>query len=325
MPSNTRASSQAMASKSSFKDLIDKIGRTKIDCEIKEILKLFVTILTTVQQERDTSVSTLTNKVTALESENKSLEEKIHSLNNEFSETISHMEGKIQSLEQMHKRSCETHRAEVQSLRSDIDGNEQYERKDTLIISGPDLPVASQTENSKIIVKNLLSEAGVTVNLNDISIAHRIGRKPIDPQVQDKRGLIFKLCRRDLVQTIFNACKRTKPSFFVNCSLTPTRNKIFYVLRQLKKKFPAILKGCRALNGDVVAFVAQARTDPVSSATQETEEGNGTQETEERTRGEGSDQGNRRNRKMVLNSREDLIKFVSDVLQTTTDEFDIKW
>ena len=52
---------------------MDKIGCTKIDCDIKEILKLFVTILTTVQQERDTSVSNLTNKVTALESENKSL------------------------------------------------------------------------------------------------------------------------------------------------------------------------------------------------------------------------------------------------------------
>ena len=43
-----------------------------------------------------------------------------------------------------------------------------------------------QTENSKIIVKNLLREASVTVDLNDISIAYRIGRKPTDAQVQDK-------------------------------------------------------------------------------------------------------------------------------------------
>ena len=228
-------------------------------------------------------------------------------------------------MEQKHKRSCETHRAEVQSLRSDIDSNEQYERKDTLIVSGPDHPVASQNENSKIMVKNLLSEACVTVNLNDISIAHRIGRKPIDAQARDKRGLIFKLCRRDLVQTIFNACKRTKPSFYVICSLTPTRNKILYLLRQLKKKFPAMLKGCRALNGDVVAFVAQPRPDPVSSATLETEEGNGTQEPEERNTSEGSDEGNRRNHKLVVNSREDLVKFASNVLQTTIDEFDISW
>ena len=136
---------------------------------------------------------------------------------------------------------------------------------------------------------------------------------------------MLKLCCRVLVQVIFNTCKRTKLSFYMNCSLTPTRNKVFYVPRQLKKKLPGILKSCRALNGDVVAFVAQARTDPVSSATQETEEGNVTQETEERTRTEGSNQGNRRNRKMVVNSREDLVKFASNVLQTTIDEFDISW
>ena len=32
-----------------------------------------------------------------------------------------------------------------------------------------------------------------------------------------------------------------------------------------------------------------------------------------------------KNRKMVVNSREILVKFASDVLQTTTDKFDIKW
>ena len=42
----------------------------------------------------------------------------------------------------------ETYRAEGQSLRTDIDTNEQYERRDTLIISGSDLPVASQNESS---------------------------------------------------------------------------------------------------------------------------------------------------------------------------------
>ena len=100
-------------------------------------------MLNTAQQERDTSVSTLTNKDTALESEKEALEEEIHSLHNKFSETIFHMEGEILSLEQKHKRSCETHKAEVQSLRSDMDSSKQYERKDTLIKSGPDLPVAS--------------------------------------------------------------------------------------------------------------------------------------------------------------------------------------
>ena len=70
MPSTTRANTEAMASKSPIEDLMDKIGHTKVDCEIKEILKLFVTILTTAQHERDITASTLTSKITALKSEN---------------------------------------------------------------------------------------------------------------------------------------------------------------------------------------------------------------------------------------------------------------
>ena len=133
----------------------------------------------------------------------------------------------------------------------------------------------------------------------------------------DRRGLIFKLCRRDLVQVIFNACKRTKPSFYVNCSLTPTRNKVFYVLRQLKKKFPGLVKSCRALNGDVVAFVAQTRAQADSApATEEDEKESGAHE---------SDDVNGRNRKMVINSREDLIKFASYVLNTNVNGFHVTW
>ena len=35
--------------------------------------------------------------------------------------------------------------------------------------------------------------------------------------------------------------------------------------------------------------------------------------------------GSRKNRKLMVNSQEDLIKLASDVLQTTIDELDIKW
>ena len=100
-------------------------------------------------------------------------------------------------LEDKHKLYCEAYRAEVQSLRSDKDDNEG---RDTPNITGRYLPVASQNEISENIVKSLHNEVCVTVDLNDISIAHRIGPKP--------------------------ACKQIKPSFYVNCSLTPTRNKV---------------------------------------------------------------------------------------------------
>lgn len=293
-----------MANKSPFDELIDKISRTKIDADIKVILKLLVTILTTVQNDKDTSLASLNNRVVSLESKNKSLEEKVVSLNAELADSISSMERRVQSLEEKLERVDATHTAEVLSLRTNIDTNEQYERKDTLIISGPDLPVASQNENSKLVVKNLLNEkTRVNIDINDISIAHRIGRKPNN--APDKRGIIFKLCRRDLVQRIFTACRQSRPPFYVNCSLTPTRNKVFYALRQLKRKFPAILQGCRAQNGDVVAFLAHL--DPSSSSSQEST---------------GIHQGTR---KRIINSRDQLIKFASEVLKTNLDDLNVNW
>ena len=117
------------------------------------------------------------------------------------------------------------------------------------------------------------------------------------------------------MQVIFNACKRSKPSFYVKCSLTPTKNKVFYEFRQLRKKFPGIVKSCRTLNGDVVAFVAQTRAQADSApATEESEEGHGTQESED---------VNGRNRSIVINSRKDLIKFASDVLNTNINGFNV--
>ena len=78
-----------------------------------------------------------------------------------------------------------------------------------------------------------------------------------------------------------------------------------------------MVKSCRALNGDVVAFVAQIRAQADSApATEEAEEESGAQKSED---------VNGRIRKMVINSREDLIKFASDVLNTNINGFTATW
>ena len=75
-------------------------------------------------------------------------------------------------------------------MRSVVEVNQQYERIDTHIITGTDLPVASQNKNYEIIDKNLFNEVGVTVELNYILIAHRIERKLTNaPDV--KKGINF--------------------------------------------------------------------------------------------------------------------------------------
>ena len=60
----------------------------------------------------------------------------------------------------------------------------------------------SANENSKLIIQDQLRRyVRLNTNENEISTAHRIGRKPA--RGEDKRNLIFKLCRRDLMETFF--------------------------------------------------------------------------------------------------------------------------
>ena len=285
---------------------MSKINSSKITSETKEIFKLFLSIFGNLQQERDATISTLNETISKLVAKNSEIVKKIDEFESQSSvnrqsmlnvqEHVAQLEIKLKSIEMVHFK-------EVTSLKSNIDNNSQYERKGTLILSGPNLPSAAPSENCKLIVQDLLRrETNLNIDPTDISIAHRIGRK--SSTLPDKRNIIFKLCRRDLANEIFNACKQSRPSFFVNCSLTPTRNKVLYALRQLKKKFPATVKGCRAQNGgDVVVFVV-----PSSSASSP-----------------NVPTTSRNDRKIVINSREDLEAFASDVLFTSIENLDIAW
>ena len=77
----------------------------------------------------------------------------------------------------------------------------------------------------------------MNVDSADISIPDRTGRKPIG---RNKRHIIVKLCRRNLVGEIFEAYIATKPPFYINTSLTSLRNKILYGLRLLERNFPLL-------------------------------------------------------------------------------------
>ena len=230
---------------------------------------------------------------------------------------------------------------------ANIDVNEQYERKDTLIISGPTLPPVRNGEKCKDIVRELLrTHTNLLINDGDISIAHRIGKKP--SATPDKRNIIFKLCRRDLVGEIFSACRERQPPFFVNCSLTPTRNKVFYGVRQLKKKFPSIIKRCRTLNGDIVAFVAPQAfesssphssepssphaLDPSSARPSEPSSPRPSEPSSLQTsvpsqpQGEnGLNENSRNDRRIIINTRESLQEFAKDVLKTDIKDLNINW
>ena len=105
---------------------------------------------------------------------------------------------------------------------------------------------------------------------NDISTAHRIGRKHTGI---DMRNIIFKLCRGDLLHDFIAACKSCKPPFFINTSLMPLRNKFLYCLRLLKRKYPTIVKGCRSTQiGDVTVYVPPIGVETGEASEEETDE-----------------------------------------------------
>jgi len=148
-------------------------------------------------------------------------------------------------------------RDKVEKLEGLIDDNDAYERRDTLVMSG-DIPSSTAGENCKeIIIDQLKQKLNINVAATDISVAHRLGSKP-NTQQQDKRSLIFKLCRRDIKSDILDSCRRVRPNrFYINESLTPLRSSIMFVLRKAKQRFPNKIGGCRTHNGSVQVYIPE--------------------------------------------------------------------
>ena len=90
----------------------------------------------------------------------------------------------------------------ARKMEDNIDGADAYERRDTIVLSGPSLPVASAGENCVAKAIDVIKEKlKVQIAVNDISTAHRLGTKPQN-QAPDNRKLIVKLCRRDVKRNI---------------------------------------------------------------------------------------------------------------------------
>ena len=98
-----------------------------------------------------------------------------------------------------------------------MNDNDAYERRDTVIITGQEIPEVSQGEICTNVVRNLIQEnLNIVIQNNDICTAHRLGPKR-ENQSSNKRNLIVKLCRRDLKRDLISASKRQQnPPFFLS-------------------------------------------------------------------------------------------------------------
>ena len=190
-----------------------------------------------------------------------------------------------------------TLKKDVTQLRNLIDDSDAYERKDTIIISGSSLPTYIRGEDSSSIVREIIREKlRVVVNENDVSTAHRLGRPPT-AQNPDKRGIIVKLCRRDVKNNILEASRKMKLNgFFASESLTPTRLSILKTLKDIKKKHGDIVKGCTSYDGKIYAY---------------TESPNPAQST--------------RDLRHLVNTKEQLMSFCTIFVKKPMDDFLAHW
>lgn len=121
----------------------------------------------------------------------------------------------------------------VCDLENQIDELNQYERRDTIIVSGQDLPHEVPNENpTDVIVTTIKNVLNVEIEKSDINIAHRLGKRS---SANVKKPIIVKLQSRQKKTDIISACISRKPKLFVNESLTPKRLSIFKTILNARR------------------------------------------------------------------------------------------
>ena len=90
--------------------------------------------------------------------------------------------------------------------------------------------------------------------------AYRLGSKPLS-QSLDNRKLMVRFRDRSARDDVLSACRRVKPSnLFANEDLIPSRSRILFVLRHVKKKSNGVIVACGSQNGKIFAFLKSSNS-----------------------------------------------------------------
>ena len=185
----------------------------------------------------------------------------------------------------------------VTSLENSLDDEDAYVRRETIIFNCSAIPPATPGEICNNVIKQVIKDKlKIQLQESDISVAHRAGKKP-STQAPDRRGIQVRFCRRDVKRQLMMTKKDNTDrsnTLFTNESLTPKRSKILFTLRQMRKKFPELIKGCTSQEGRVYAFTPAPSDVPTSRS---------------------------RDRKHLVNSEEGLAEFSRKFIQMPLDQF----
>ena len=228
----------------------------------------------------------------------------METMKSEFSDLLKKKNEEIIALNQQ----VDSLKDRVIKLENSIDDEDAYVRRDTVIFSGNCIPESSQGEICSNIIQEIVQDKlKIRLKSEDISVAHRLGKKPIN-QGPDRRGIIVKLCRRETKSELFMA-KRNLPrtssiSLYINESLTPKRNTILFALRQMKKAHPNIISGCSSYDGRIYAYT---KPSPNASAFR------------------GANSSTPRNVRHLINTHASLIDFCHQFIKKPLDQFLNSW
>ena len=180
-------------------------------------------------------------------------EKKFDEFKNELLSEMKKKDDKIGDLEQ--RVSCLSR--EVTALTDRLDTSENYNRQDEFIVTGGAVPAAAgHSDNPKadlchILKFNLKYELPLDKLISVRYIG--VGSNTRNPE---KKKLLVKVVDGHLKQDIIRSCKSTRPpNLFINDNLTPSRSKILFALRQVKRKKLGNLSACGSLKGDVYAWI----------------------------------------------------------------------
>lgn len=165
---------------------------------------------------------------------------------------LNQRDAKINNLEQQ----ISALKKENADLSERLDEVENYERRDTLILSGEGVPHAETGENAKERVKSIIKEKlKCELGNDDLVAAYRIGKKPLSQQ-PDKRNLMVKFRQRNVRDDILQAGRTVKPQgLYVNENLTASRSKILFALRRAKRFYPERVAACGSSDGRVFVWL----------------------------------------------------------------------
>ena len=146
-------------------------------------------------------------------------------------------------------------KAEIVKLKNERDDDENYSRKNTLVISGSEIPKSSTNEDCYNTVITIINEkTGVGITRSDIDVCHRLpSRKPESDR--NPKPIIVKFVRRENKHKILQAARLKKPkNTYSNESLSKTRGKIRYILSKASKEQPGKISSIKTDDCKIKVF-----------------------------------------------------------------------